>query len=259
MGDEIYRPLIEGMRWSYSRVHSFGQCKYGWFLKYIHGSKKENKFYASYGSFMHRLLELYYRGLFSAQELLGVFLDRFSTDVKGERPSNSIVSKYIKAGVDCLRRLSAYPFRVVAVEERIEFTLDGIPMVAILDLVGQDAQGEYIIVDNKSRDLKPRSCRKTPTQNDILLDEMLRQLYIYAEAVRVKYGKFPKKLCFNCFKSGTFVEEPFQKERFDEAVRWLKDQVEQIRDTEDFPPTPEYFFCKYLCDVSGDCEYAGMC
>ena len=69
MGDMIYRPLIEGMRWSYSRLHSFEQCRYGWFLKYIHGTKKEEKFYASYGSFVHKLIELYYRGFFTAIEL----------------------------------------------------------------------------------------------------------------------------------------------------------------------------------------------
>lgn len=48
MGDMIYRPLIEGMRWSYSRAHGFNQCKYAWFLKYIHKSEKQERFYTSY-------------------------------------------------------------------------------------------------------------------------------------------------------------------------------------------------------------------
>lgn len=242
MGDMIYRPLIEGMRWSYTRVHSFAQCKYGWFLKYIHGSKKEDRFYASYGTFMHKLIELYNRRMFTANELQGIFLNRFSKDVKGDRPSDSVVSKYIHAGVEYFKDLKPYPFRIIAVEERIDFEIDDIRLVAVVDAIGLDEDGEYIIVDNKSRDLRPRSKRAKPTKNDTDLDEMLRQLYIYAEAVRYKYGKYPKKLCFNCFKSRTFVEEPFQKERLDEAVSWLKDQVEGIKSEEEFLPNPEYFF-----------------
>ena len=40
-------------------------------------------------------------------------------------------------------------------------------MTAVVDVLGQDDDGEYIIIDNKSRDLKPRSNREKPTMNDI--------------------------------------------------------------------------------------------
>lgn len=259
MGDMIYRPLIEGMQWSYSRVNSFWQCKYGWFLKYIHGSKKEDRFYTSYGSFMHRLIELYHRGLFTASEILGIFLERFSSDVKGDRPSDSIVFKYIRAGAEYFKKLKPYQFEVIAVEEKINFKIDGIPMTAIVDLIGLDEDGEYVIVDNKSRDLRPRGKNIRPTLNDVTLDKMLRQLYIYAEAVKFKYGKYPKWLCFNCFKAGSFIEEPFRIEELHNTIEWVKEQVESIKNEEEFPPNPEYFFCKYLCDVSQDCEYSCMC
>lgn len=258
MGDMIYRPLIEGMRWSYSRAHGFNQCKYAWFLKYIHKSEKQERFYTSYGTFMHRLIEWFHRGLFTASELLNIFISDFSSSVKGERPNDGIVRKYIKAGIEYLKTLKPYPFKVVAVEEKIDFEIGGIQMTAVVDVLGQDDDGEYIIIDNKSRDLKPRSNREKPTVNDRTLDEMLRQLYIYAAAIKYKYGKYPKLLCFNCFKVGTFIEEPFREEKFDDAIRWLKEQIEEIKGEEDFPPNPEYFFCKYLCDVSQDCDYADM-
>ena len=37
MGDICYAPLIDDMTWSYSRVKSFEDCPYKWFLKYIVG------------------------------------------------------------------------------------------------------------------------------------------------------------------------------------------------------------------------------
>lgn len=257
MGDMIYRPLIEGMRWSYSRLHSFEQCRYGWFLKYIHGTKKEEKFYASYGSFVHKLIELYYRGFFTAMELKGAFVTGFSDSVLGIRPNDSIVTKYIAAGIRYFKDFRPVPFHVLEVEKKIQFEMDGIPMVAIIDILGEE-NGGLIIVDNKSRDLKPRSHREKPTVNDKVLDEMLRQLYIYACAVKAEYGRFPSALCFNCFKAGVFIREPFQKEKYDEAIQWAKDRIEEIKSEENFDPNPEYFFCKFLCDVSYDCIYKDM-
>lgn len=257
MGDMIYRPLIEGMRWSYSRLHSFEQCRYGWFLKYIHGTKKEEKFYASYGSFVHKLIELYYRGFFTAMELKGAFVTGFSESVLGIRPNDSIVTKYIAAGIRYFKDFRPVPFHVLEVEKKIQFEMDGIPMVAIIDILGEE-NGGLIIVDNKSRDLKPRSNREKPTVNDKVLDEMLRQLYIYACAVKAEYGRFPSALCFNCFKAGVFIREPFQKEKYDEAIQWAKDRIEEIKSEENFDPNPEYFFCKFLCDVSYDCIYKDM-
>ena len=257
MGDMIYRPLIEGMTWSYSRLHSFEQCQYGWFLRYIHGTEKEEKFYASYGTFIHKLIELYYRGIFTALELKDAFVPGFSGNVIGTRPSDSIVTKYIAAGIRYFKNFRPVPFHVLEVEKKIRFEIDRIPMVAIIDILGEE-NGELVIVDNKSRDLKPRSHRGKPTAQDRTLDEMLRQLYIYAGAVKSEYGKFPSALCFNCFKTGVFIREPFQKERYDEAVRWAKERIEEIKSEEDFNPNPEYFFCKFLCDVSYDCIYKDM-
>ena len=257
MGDMIYRPLIGGMTWSYSRLHSFGQCKYGWFLKYIHGSRKEERFYASYGSFVHRLIELYYRGFFTAMELKDAFVTGFSGSVLGARPDEGIVARYISAGIRYFKTYRPVPFHVLEVEKRIQFKLDGIPMVAVIDLLGEE-NGELIIVDHKSRDLKPRSHRGKLTMHDRTLDEMLRQLYIYARAVEAEYGRLPKALCFNCFKTGVFIREPFRKERYDEALRWAKERVEEIKAEENFAPSPEYFFCRFLCDVSHDCVYKDM-
>lgn len=52
MEEISYRPLIETMVWSYSRLEIFDDCPYRWFLSYIHTPKmhKEEKFYSLYGT-----------------------------------------------------------------------------------------------------------------------------------------------------------------------------------------------------------------
>ena len=60
MGDICYAPLIDDMTWSYSRVKSFEDCPYKWFLKYIVGLHGKRMFFADYGTFMHKLMESFH-------------------------------------------------------------------------------------------------------------------------------------------------------------------------------------------------------
>lgn len=257
MGEVSYLPLIEDMVWSYSRIESFNDCPYRFFLKYISKCKDADKFYASYGSFMHKLIENYYRGILSKDEMLTEFLTGFSKNVKGTRPQESTVQKYIRCGVEYLKGFQPFKYQMVEVEKRVEFEIEGLKFVGYIDYLGEE-NGEYYIIDNKSRDLKPRSNREKPTVKDKELDSMLKQLYIYSAAVKQEYGKFPKALCFNCFKSGVFIEELFREEAYNEAISWVKRSVADIKSTDDFYPNREFFSCYYICGVSDDCVYDQM-
>lgn len=254
MGDVSYRPLIEDMTWSYSRITSYHKCPYGWFLRYIRGEEETPQFYASYGKFMHKLIEMFYKGEISQSDMKTRFLLGFSNEVIGRRPSDKIVSSYIAKGMEYLDSFRVFPLNMIEVEMKVEYEIGGMPFVGFIDYLGE-RDGEYYIVDNKSRDLKPRSNRRKPTKKDEELDEMLRQLYLYAAAVEQKYGRFPKALCFNCFKSGLFIEEPFDLQRYEDTMKWASDTIEEIKDAEDFRPNMEFFNCYYLCGYVDSCEY----
>lgn len=254
MGEVSYLPLIEDMVWSYSRIESYDDCPYRFFLKYISKCTDTDKFYATYGSFMHKLIEKYYKGELSKDEMLTEFLTGFSSNVKGVRPPENTVQKYIKCGAEYLRSFQPFKYKMIDVEKRVDFDIDGLRFIGYIDYLGEDC-GEYYIVDNKSRDLKPRSNRTKPTAKDRELDSMLKQLYIYSAAVKQEYGKFPKALCFNCFRTGVFIEEPFREDAYVEAINWAKNKVEEIKATDDFYPNREFFSCYYICGVSDDCIY----
>lgn len=257
MGDLIYRPLMEDMTWSYSRIECFHDCPYRFFLKYIKECKEKPQFYSSYGSFMHKLIEKVSRDETYKEKLTTKFLFDFTSEVKGQRPAESTVLKYIECGCKYLSSFSPFPFNMIDVEKKIEFQIYGVNFVGILDYIGE-RDGELCIVDNKSRDLKPRSKRKQPTAKDKELDAMLRQLYVYSAAVKQEYGKFPKYLCFNCFKSGVFIEEPFDMAAYESTIEWLMKSIEEIKDADDFCPSMDYFGCTYICGVHDDCCYYEM-
>lgn len=251
-----YSPLIDGMRWSYSRIKAYEQCPYSWFLNYLlfPDVEGEEKFYASYGSFMHELLAGFYSGKLGKEDMLDRFLTEFQDKVKGRRPQGDLVSRYLESGVSYLSSFSPLPFSTVGVELEIRFRVGGLPFLGFIDHLGEK-DGEYYITDNKSRDLLPRSGKAKPTAKDRELDDMLRQLYLYSVYVEETYGKPPKALCFNCFRTGKLIIEPFRQEAYEEAKSWALGEIEKIRSDTGFEPNENYFFCNWLCDRSGLCKY----
>lgn len=254
MSEMVYREIINDMVWSYSRVSCFEECPYRWFLKYIRKEKEVPQFYSSYGSFIHKLIEKYYKSQLTKAEMLTYYVTNFSKEVEGHRPNDTILGNYIKCGFDYLNSFKEFPYNMVSVEEKMDFEINGTKFVGYIDYLGEK-DGEYYIVDNKSRKLKPRSNRKKPTKKDRELDMMLTQLYLYAYAVKQKYGKYPKALCFNCFRNNTFIEEPFDESKCKEAIEQIMDGIESIKQTNDFYPNMEFFSCLYMCGFNDDCCY----
>lgn len=255
MSEVSYLPLIEDMVWSYSRLGTFSDCPYRFFLRHIRRYKEDEKFYASYGSFIHKLIERYYNGDLPKEDMQMEFLLNFGAAVKGKRPKREIVDKYIAKGSEYLANFEPFPYKCIGIEKKVLFNLDKYKFIGFIDFLGEDDDGNLIVIDNKSRDLKPRSKRKNPTVKDKELDSMLKQLYLYAGAVEQEYGQFPTKLCFNCFKAGVFIEEPFVKEAYDNAVKWALDTIKEIESEEDWHPRYDFFGCNNICGVNKHCEY----
>ncbi len=254
MGNISYAPLIGEMTWSYSRIKSFADCPYRFYLRYIRRLKGKNMFFSDYGSFVHKLIELYCRGKMTPGQLCDMYLQEFRSHVKGHAPSKTVFENYFKSGLNYLRNLTPFPYNMIAVEKRVDFALNGIPFVGYIDYLGEK-DGELYVVDNKSRTLKPRSTRIKPTRSDKELDEYLRQLYLYSAAVEQEYGRRPRKLCFNCFRGPVFITEPFQEQAYAESQKWLDESVARITAETDFRPDIEYFKCAYLCEMNSHCEY----
>lgn len=256
MGEVSYKPLIDDMVWSFSRIEAYDSCPHRWYLRYIRKCPERDKFYASYGSFMHKLIEKYYNGELTKEQMLVVFLRDFKKEVRGFRPKESTLTKFINGAVEYLKNFEPFPYKLVEVEKKVEFEIEGNKFIGYIDFLGMDeSDGEFVIIDNKSRDLKPRSTRVKPTVKDKELDEILRQLYIYCIAVEQEYGKLPKALCINCFRTGTFIQEPFKMEAYEEAKKWALEKIAEIGDDTDFEPNPNVFSCFWICGVSDNCEF----
>ena len=255
MADVSYRPIMEDWVWSYSRLESYNNCPYAFFCHYILKEDEEPMFYSSIGSFVHEILRGYLSGEYDEEEMLSRFMIGFGDNVDGFRPPESTVDKYINSVLKFLDGFHGFNLETIAVEKYVLFEINGIKMQGYIDYIGKDKDGKIYIIDHKSRELKPRSNRKKPTAKDAELDEMLKQLYIYAEAVKSEYGEYPSYLCFNCYRNGEFIVEPFLEEKYKEVCDRVSKDVNLVMDEDRFCPSEEFYKCRYLCGYNKDCVY----
>lgn len=254
MGDVSFRPLIDDMVWSYSRLSTFDMCKYKWFLKYIEYPKAKSAtlFFSAYGTFMHELIADYYSKKKTRYEILVEFLAHYEERVPLDSPPK-VYESYYNKGLNYIKTIPEIENTVLAVEKKYRFNVGDLRFVGVIDRVEQDKDGNILIIDNKSKNLSPRS--KRAVKSNEVLDEYLRQLYIYSIPIKELYGKYPDRLCFNCFRINKQIEEPFDEKVFNDTVEWVSNKKEEIAEETDFTPNCDDFRCKYICDMHDYCEY----
>ena len=207
---------------------------------------------------MHSIMQQYLTGVLRKNELVPYYLTHFLTEITGKAPTQKIYQSYLEQGRQYLKTLSFPARKILKVEDEMHFEFAGHPFTGFLDLMSEDEDGKLYITDHKSRALKPRSNRSKPTQSDVELDKYLRQLYIYAHAVHSLYGRYPYYLEFNCFRTNTWICEPFSIERMQEVEEWARDLIDRITSESKWNAHLEFWFCKHLCDVAEECEYEDL-
>lgn len=252
-----YSNIISDFTWSYSRIGQFEMCPYGFLLNYIKKADKKPMFFSDYGSFMHKLIEQYLRGFLEKDELVNAYLSGFRRNVRGKAPNSKIFKSYFEQGYEYLSNIDFPYLSPVGVEQKVDFFVGDRPFTGIIDCVALD-DGNLVILDNKSRALKPRSRRSKPTVSDKELDSYLRQLYLYSVPMEQFYHTYPVRLEINCFRTGQLISEPFQEKELEKTKEWALKSIDTITRNEDWSPKIDYWKCRYICDLSDDCCYFQM-
>lgn len=253
--------LIDTMQWSFSRLNSYYNCPYEWKLHYLECNKSENGFFGEFGSLVHTILEKYAKGELSLFELNQYYEEHFCEEVPHDAPPNKYVDirqSYFDKGQEYLNNidLDLSKYEVLGVELKVNFEIEGKDFVGYIDLFLRDkSTEEIVIVDHKSASikiLKNGNISKSDQQHFL---EFKRQLYLYSIPIIKEYGSV-SKLKWNMFKDQKWIEIPWKKEEYDEAVQWAKDTLKLIENEKEWPPNPDYYYCHYLCGQRNcACEY----
>lgn len=258
MNDEDYGFIIDQMLWSFSRLNSFYNCPYEWKRKYIDCEYGEPGFFGEFGTLCHSLLERYIKGDISIFELSQCYENEFNDVVVHDAPPNQYVDirqSYFDKGLDFFNNIDLQPenYDILGVEKEVRFQLGGKDFIGFIDLLLREKiTGRIIILDHKSASLKFKKngeVSKTDLKHFI---EFKRQLYLYSIPVIEEYGAV-HFLEWNFFKDQKNYRIPWKKEEFEEAKQWALDTIKKIEEEKEWNPSPDYYYCHYLCSQRNNC------
>lgn len=256
-----YAFIIDNMTWSFSRLQSFEGCGYAWEQAYIEGNHGGDNFYGQYGGYVHKILEMYFKDELPLFGLSTYYQEHYLENVTFDAPPNKykdIGAEYYQEGLDYFENFEGIDdqYKVEGVEKEIHFTVNGSPFVGYIDLLLSDKNGNLIVVDHKSAKLKFKKNGDISKSDEKHFDYFQKQLYLYSIAVHDEYGRYPIRLEWNLFRQRKILRIPFDESKYAQTWFWAADLITEISNTKEFLPSPDYFFCNYLCAYRDDvCPY----
>lgn len=257
--------IIGTMLWSFSRLNSFWSgCKYEWYKHYIECEPSKQGFYGAGGGYAHKILEMYAKGELSVFELSQYFEDHFAEEVPYDAPPNKykdLKSEYYQKILEYFDNidLPLDQYEVVGVEKEVRFNIGDYPFIGFIDLLLRDpVDGKLILCDHKSSTIKKRKNGSISKTDEKHFLEFKRQQYLYSQAVMEEFGEGSvKALWWNMFKDRDWIKIPFDRGEYQEAHDWALDTIHTIENETEWLPSPEFFYCNWMCSISDVCPYKG--
>lgn len=232
-------------KWSFSSVKLFEQCPYAFYQRYIQDQPEEENAFAQHGKFVHSILERCLKGELMAFELADVFECEYQTNVAKQFPYANIARSFYDKTLQYFQEYNDFKGEIIGVEEKLETKFEDIEFIGFADLIMRDEKGIYI-VDHKSH-----AAFKSKKERE----EYFRQLYLYAECVKRKYGEYPYKLVFNMFRIPKLEECFFNLDECQYSVNWFINSVNLILTNTDWGCKIDNWYCSNLCGM--ECAFKG--
>ena len=197
------------------------------------------------------MLEEYGKGMLSADSLTAEYEARYSSSVVHSFPptkKGDYAQKTYQQGLDYFAAFQGFgdQYEVVSTEDKFLLNIAGHNFVGVSDLILKEKDtGRLIVIDHKTKS-------ESSMKNEI--GTYRKQLYIYAEHVRQKYGRFPDEIRFNMIKPQNWIIEPFSEERHKETLQLVEDMIDVISIECEWREQPNYYFCRYICPMLQYCD-----
>lgn len=225
--------ILDSMRWSYSSVDTYNTCPQAFKYHYVDALPGVGNAFAEWGTYMHSLLEQYFRGEIELFSLASEYKKGYDDAVSTAFPPNlycDLSERYYDAGLQYLSNFTDpfEEFEVVAVEQIVKIDIEGYPFVGVIDLILKKDE-EYYIVDHKSKSKFKTIAEQTA---------YFRQLYLYAIYIHRTYDKWPKQLIFNMVRADVLLAIDFDIKEANKAKDWFVGTIHDIYFDDDFESKP---------------------
>lgn len=233
-------------RYSFSKLNTFNSCLLSYIYNYIIKEEQEPNGFGEFGTFVHLLLQRWALGELEIFELLDRYVEEYEKNVTAKFPlkrnKESMGVDYYRDGYNFFKNFDGIgDYTIIGVEEKFEIEIEGFIFNGVIDLIVKDKDNNIIIIDWKS---------KKEFNDETEEAEYRRQLYLYSNHIKKKYGKWPTKTIFYCFRQMKPYEKDFDMDAYNEAMKWMFDTVAKIRS---LFKCYDWFFCSSLCGFSKVC------
>ncbi len=245
--------------WSFSRLNAFETCPRMYELTYVKRLDETPNFFAEFGSFVHKIYEMYADGKLRRNQLLAYYRKHWKENVVTPAPYSEWVDfeeKWFGHGCDAMKSPpSLREYEILGVEMEVDFMIADEKAVGFIDLLLRRKKDEAIIIaDHKSG--KPvrflRSGRVSKPDAERFLSYR-HQLYLYSGPIIEKYGKVDF-LRWNFFNAGTVIEIPWIREEYDEAQAWAARTIKCVSKCKTWSKGGDSFFCSHICGQRRNCQ-----
>lgn len=248
--------ILEELRYSYSSLSSFNQCRYGFYLTYIEAKERSNNFFGQFGTFVHEIMEKFFKMELESFELLEYYKDNYKKNVFLSPPPYppNMAQNYYKYGYNFFGNFSFErdDYEVLAIEGKYDDALEDIKIVVKPDLVLKNKKtGEAILLDYKTSNI----FKQGKKIDEDKLNGYIKQTRMYSAFLQ-RHGIKIDKIKIWFIRTDSFIEVECGDNEI--PFSWIKETVDSIKKEEEWHATPSKYFCDNLCSVSKFCSFKNL-
>lgn len=258
-----YKQELDKMIWSFSRIHTWEQCPYAFYLQYIEKNQYGiSNFWAENGKAVHTTLEKFFKGEIFIDDCPATYIDLF--EKISEKTSISTMDKAFNACVDffCEFDFNIFDdYQVLGIEKECNFVVNKYRFRGFIDLLLKNKKTEEIIVlDHKSSSYPFKKDGKSVLKNcQANFEAYKHQMYLYCKQVIDEYGEKPSYITWLHFKDRKMATIPFNDSEYDKTLQWAENTIDKIYKDDCFLPKESFMMCDKLCNYRcGECSYKEM-
>lgn len=271
-------------RYSYSKISSFHQCPYDWYLAYIKKNRSADNVYGILGTEIHESYELMTQGKRTKQEAIDSFDKAFNECMENglSFPTENSGGKYYKDIIHSFKTFENFKDKEMLQELEFNYTFCGLEFVGYIDLVLIDHKNKTIqILDWKSsskfskKDLESSKVFQLILYSMVIKDalgeeyedyKVLNPTFYMLKYCRVRGASGRLKTIERCditeddeYISPLLVEVQYNTKMVEALKQYVVNTYFELsfKDVDDekdwIPENINVFFCKNLC--GRNCKY----
>jgi len=254
---ELAEERIKNIRYSYSGLSSFETCKLAWYLTYVEKNDREGNFFSDYGTFVHSILEKFFRNELDFWDLKDYYEQNFIANIFHAPPPfpKNMCDTYYLDGLSFFEDFvfDKCKYEVINIEEAVNAKYKDIEMIVKPDLVLKDKEtGKYHLYDYKTKKLKG------DYTDNAVIEGYKKQFFLYVYFIYQELDIEVDTINIWFIRNKRLVTIKVDPYEISQIVDWVDKVVEKIKKEEEWFPNLDKsndYFCKFLCSVKEKCEF----